>query len=301
MTIEYKVKEIELLDNFDKAIPRLKSYGSDDYSIDNSESYDLDCNECETSAKIKKEISVLINLLKLINNKKINLKRSKNILELKYNKYKKCHNFWNICTIILSSTLTFIESCKLVFIGDLTEIEEENLGLLHKFFELSPIIIGTFITCSASIIKFKKYQEQMEEIYIVIDKCIGMISRLKNKRDEIIILRHKEKQLNICDDDDTETTQFQKDVQSLNNTFKNDIIKDFSNVYVETEKYINYNDYSKYLHKINETEYRKHILRLDEKKFFEKYIHDIEDNRMNNIKKETLNKKNHKNTNCCGF
>ena len=250
---------------------------------------------------IIKEYSVLKSLLLLIHEKKVKLIQSKSILELKYNKYKKCHNFWNICTIILSSTLTFIESCKLVFIGDLTEIEEENLGLLHKFFELSPIIIGTFITCSASIIKFKKYQEQMEEIYIVIDKCIGMISRLKNKRDEIIILRHKEKQLNICDDDDTETAQFQKDVQSLNNTFKNDIIKDFSNVYVETEKYINYNDYSKYLHKINETEYRKHILRLDEKKFFEKYIHDIEDNRMNNIKKETLNKQNHKNTNCCGF
>ena len=288
--IKYTVNEIKLNKNIRNYTPRCR--GASEYSInvDNP-------NDIEISNKIEKEISVLKNLFKLIDEKKINLKRSKNILELKYNKYKKCHNFWNISTIVLSSILTLIESSKLVFIDD-TVIHDD---LSHKFFQLSPILLGTFITGTASVIKFKKYQEQMEEIYIVIDKCIAMISKLKNKRDEIIMLRHKEKQINICDNNENETIQFQKDVQTLNTTFKNDIIKEFGNVYVETEKYINYNDYEKYLKKINDIEYKKHVLRIDEQKFFDEYDHDIEKCRMIDIKKSTIDNHKDRSKNCCGF
>ena len=286
--IKYTVNEIKLKNNRIISTPP-RCRGSEYYiNVDNSGT---------TSNKIEKEISALNNLFKLIDEKKINLKRSKNILELKYNIYKKCHNFWNITTIVLSSVLTLVESSKLVFIDD--DIIHDDL--YHNFFKLSPIILGTFITGSASIIKFKKYQEQMEDIYIVIDKCIGMISKLKNKRDEIIMLRHKEKEINICDNNDNETLQFQKDVQILNNTFKNDIIKEFGNVYVETEKYINYDDYGKYLKKINDIEYKKHILRIDEQKFFDEYDHDIEIERMVNIKKVTIDNYKDNYNNCFGL
>ena len=289
--INYSIKEIQLKNNRRISTPRCR--GESEYSINVDNPNDIE----EISNKIEKEISVLKNLFKLIDEKKINLKRSKNILELKYNKYKKCHNFWNISTIVLSSILTLIESSKLVFIDD-TVIHDD---LSHKFFQLSPILLGTFITGTASVIKFKKYQEQMEEIYIVIDKCIAMISKLKNKRDEIIMLRHKEKQINICDNNENETIQFQKDVQTLNTTFKNDIIKEFGNVYVETEKYINYNDYEKFLKKINDIEYKKHVLRIDEQKFFDEYDHDIEKCRMIDIKKETIDNHKDRSKNCCGF
>ena len=292
--INYTIKEIQLnkLPNIkETSTPRCR--GASEYSI-NIDNPDI---KEEISCKIEKEISGLKNLFKLIDEKKINLKRSKNILELKYNRYKKCHNFWNISTIVLSSILTLVESSKLVFIDE-NEIHDD---IFHNFFKLSPIILGTFITGTASIIKFKKYQEQMEEIYIVIDKCIGMISKLKNKRDEIIMLRHKEKQINICDTNEVENQQFQKDVQSLSNTFKNDIIKEFSNVYVETEKYINYNDYGKYLKKINDIEYKKHVLRVDEQKFFDGYDHDIEKDRMVDIKKATIDNHKDRSKNCCGF
>ena len=83
---------------------------------DNDDNYNnITVREIKSSDKIIKEVSILKNILLLINEKKINLKRSKNILELKYNKYKKCYNGWNISTILLSSILTLIESTKLVF------------------------------------------------------------------------------------------------------------------------------------------------------------------------------------------
>ena len=117
---------------------------------------------------VKKHISNLKHILELIDYKKWNITESKSILELKYNKYKKCLNIWNTITIIFSSVLTLIESSKLVFIDS----EDTETTLTKNFFILSPIAIGTFITCSSGIIKFKKYQEQMEEIYILIDKSI---------------------------------------------------------------------------------------------------------------------------------
>ena len=262
----------------------------------------VDSVKSDISEIIKKENSILTDLYDLINDKKWTLVQSKSILELKYNKYKRCHNFWNISTIILSSLLTLIESCKLVFIDD----EEKNDLILYDFFKLSPIMLGTIITCSASIIKFKKYQEQMEEIYIVVDKCIAMISKLKNKKDEIILLQHRESSINKCickcDDEyemDAETKTFKSDVKSINDTFKNDVIKDFSSVYQETERYINYSDYHKYLRLINRIEFKKHILKKDREHFYKKYKHTIEAARMEDIKNQSMNDCD-KLHNCCG-
>ena len=250
------------------------------------------------SKDIIQEYSVLKSLLLLIHEKKVKLVQSKSILEFKYNKYKKCHNFWNVGTILLSSTLTLIESSKLVF------IKEENgiSDLANNFFKLSPILLGTFITCSASIIKFKKYQEQMEGLYIVIDKCIAMIAKLKTKKDEILLLKHKEQQLNIesTNSEPEELKKFKQSVETLNQTFKNDIIKEFSHVYQETERYINYNDYNKYLNIINNIEFKKHILREDKEKFFNDYEHDMELGRVNALVDKTIHEK-VKVKNCCGF
>jgi len=266
----------------------------------------VDSVRSDVSDIIKKEYSILNDLLDLINEKKWTLIESKSILEMKYNKYKRCHNFWNISTIILSSSLTIIESCKLVFIEDI----DNNDLLLNDFFKLSPIMLGTIITCTASIIKFKKYQEQMEAFYIVIDKCIAMISKLKNKKDEIILLQHRESNLEQCmckcgngnDDEyemDTDIKAFKSDVKSINDTFKNDIIKDFSTVYQDTSRYINYSDYHKYLKLINKIEYKKHILKKDKECFYNDYEHEIKPERMNEIRDESMNgcDKIH---NCCG-
>ena len=147
----------------------------------------------------------------------------------------------------------------------------------------------------------------MEEIYIVVDKCIAMISKLKNKKDEIILLQHRESSINkcicLCGDQgyeaDAETKTFKSEVKSLNDTFKNDVIKDFSSVYQETERYINYSDYHKYLKLINKIEYKKHIMKEDKKCFYDQYEHTIEKERLEDIKEESMNDCD-KLHNCCG-
>ena len=199
--------------------------------------------DCDTKMKLKD----------YINEKKRKLDQSRRILELKYEKYKKCDDFWNIGTIILSSLLTFIESTKLIFIHD------DSDELLKNIFDLTPIFFGTVITCSASIIKFKKYQEKMELLNIIIDKCITMITKLKNKREEL-------KLLSDCGE------EFQK----VKNDYVNNICKEFSDVYQESERYITNNDYDIYLRIINNSDYNKHIIETDKNLFYKNYNHDID-------------------------
>ena len=198
--------------------------------------------DCDTKNKLKD----------YINEKKRKLDQSRRVLELKYEKYKKCNDFWNIGTIVLSSLLTFIESTKLIFIDD------ESSYIVKNIFDLTPIFFGTIITCSASIIKFKKYQEQMEKLNIMIDKCIIMIAKLKNIREEI-------KLLHDCSEE----------IQKIKTNYVNNICKEFSDVYQETERYITNKDYDIYLKIINNSDYNKHIIENDKIDFYKNYDHKI--------------------------
>ena len=199
--------------------------------------------DCDTKIKLKE----------YINEKKRKIDQSRRILELKYDKYKRCNDFWNIGTIVLSSLLTFIGSTKLIF------IDENSPILIQELFDLTPIFFGTIITCSASIIKFKKYQEQMETLNIMIDKCINMIAKLKNKREEI-------KLLNDCSE------LFNK----LKDDYINNICQEFSEVYQETERYITNEDYDIYLRIINNSDYNKHIIEHDKLTFYRNYSHELD-------------------------
>lgn len=198
--------------------------------------------DCNTKNKLKD----------YINEKKRKIDQSRRILELKYEKYKKCNDRWNIGTIVLSSLLTFIESTKLIF------IDENSSYLVKNLFDLTPIFFGTVITCSASVIKFKKYQEQMEKLNIMIDKCIIMIAKLKNIREEI-------KLMNDCGEE----------IQKIKNNYMSNICKEFSDVYQETERYITNEDYDVYLKLINDSDFNKHIMEYNKTKFYNTKITDI--------------------------
>jgi len=247
--------------------------------------------------------NVLITIDDHFHKKYRKLNQSKSILELKYKKYKWCNNIWNISIIGVSTILTLIESSKLVFL-DMGESYEEN-NLTQNFFVLSPIFLGTTITGISSFIKFKKYQEHMEEIYILIDKCIGMLAKIKNKMDEIDILLKNYKVYKKYElfKDSHYVDLFCKDVKNIHRIYEKDIIKEFLVVYHETERYINFKDYDKHLHTINKSAYKRHILYTDKDVFYNEYKPDVHNDPSNekyeNIKNDSLKNKKTVNTSCC--
>jgi len=287
---------------------------------DKSNDNDVDVNICN-KINLKKykysedEIKILMQRFKIetynlktlfrhFQHKCRKLNQSKSILELKYKKYKWCHNFWNIGIIGISSILTLIESSKLVFIdnetGSTSDIFDDEL--FQKLFTLSPILLGTIITGSSSIIKFKKYQEHMEEIYILIDKCIGMLAKIKNKKDEIDLLKKHGKKLtdsNLY----KEINHFTDEVKNISNFYKSDIIKEYLIVYQDTERYIDFKDYDKYLHTIHDSDYKRHVLYKNKNMFYkeyniEKHKENIGDKYFKNIKEKSMNGKSNIKTSC---
>tara|TARA_B100001094_G_scaffold244381_1_gene240677 strand:+ start:140 stop:973 length:834 start_codon:yes stop_codon:yes gene_type:complete len=237
--------------------------------INASDTNDLDTHLSNKNNKDIGSVTCITSLIKEIFEKKRKLNLYRKILELKYNKYKKCHNAWSISTILLSSCLTFIESCKLIF------LDEENNDT-KNFYDLSPILIGSIITCTSSIVKFKKYQEKMEAYSNIIEKCVVMISRIKNKFEMYDFYKKG------CS---------KKDFEELLNNYNEEILKDYSLIYQETQKYIKNTDYDKYAEIINNSELHKHIIESERLKFYKEYeIHqknvkyDI-DERINRIEK----------------
>ena len=99
-----------------------------------------------------------------------------NIIQFKYDGFKQWFDNFSILIIILSSLLTFMETIKLEFDLDTqTNVDE----FVRYTFTMSAITISSIITIIAAILKFKKYQEQMEDMTRCIEKAIYIIGRLK--------------------------------------------------------------------------------------------------------------------------
>ena len=189
-------------------------------------------------------------LIEQIKEKKRKLNLYRKILEIKYNRYKKCHNAWSISTILLSTCLTLIESCKLIFLDD--ESPESN----KNFYDLSPIFIGSVITCTSSILKFKKYQEKMELFSNTIEKCVTMVAKIKNKQEMYQLYKD-----GCCN----------KSFKELLEGYNEEILKEFYLIYQESQKYIKNSDYDKYARIINNSELHKHIIEQERLKFYDQY------------------------------
>jgi len=113
--------------------------------------------------------------------KKLNkLDNRLNILQMKYNGYKMWYDRFNIMIIIISSLLSIFEALR----NEMREKIENNENMII-FFNMVPIGISSGITCSAAIIKFKKYQEKMENMQFTREKVILAISKLKHVQESL--------------------------------------------------------------------------------------------------------------------
>lgn len=206
--------------------------------------------------KISKEDNIFVNKLILnlnkntltnhFDNRLSKLYQKIRILEKKYATYKTCYDYVNIGIILTSTLLTIVETIKVEF--------KESFGTTcQQILNLTPIFFSSIITCSASIIKFKKYQDNMENISKLIDKATFCIRQIKKAREHIC----------FCD------TQEQYD--GILKKYNNEIFDNYSSCFQNMERIIKNSDYDKYLEKIFYTDYKVHKLEKERKCFFEKY------------------------------
>ena len=155
--------------------------------------------------------------------KKLNkLDNRLNILQMKYNNYKKWYDRFNIIIIIISSLLSIFEALRNQIDDQITEDTP-----FYFIFNMTPITISSTITCTAAIIKFKKYQEKMENMQFTREKVLLAVSRLKHVQESLWFSDH---------------TQF--------DTIKKKYIEDVYNTYNESNselgRHIKFNDHHKF-------------------------------------------------------
>ena len=191
------------------------------------------------------------------------------LVEHKYGEYKKKNDMVNIGIILLSTILTLTEALK-AEVG--LEYLSNNTGW-NSYFNLMPIVISTSITCSAAIVKFKKWPDKMEGISKTVDKCIFAISRIKKCQEDILFLSEP-------NDFDEVKTRYHKDIYEYYNTCNQDI-----------EQFLKIEDYGKYLKTLNDIDINIMILEKDKLKKerliendFSHYIKSLEKNKENKIK-----------------
>lgn len=117
--------------------------------------------------------------VKLIKKRKIKLVINSNVLDLRCDTYRKYFDGVNIFIIFIGSLLTVLEAWKSIF----KTSESENY-YTRKGFDISPIILSTFLTFLAGILKFYKYQEKMEAINRCVEKNAIIISELEDLKEK---------------------------------------------------------------------------------------------------------------------
>ena len=206
-------------------------------------------------------------LIEHIQHKLNKLYQKLRLLDLKNIKYKNCYDLFNISIIVLSSFLTVIEASKVAMNDTYITVNT----FTDYFFKMSSILFSSTITLSASILKFKKYQEKMETICKIIEKGTYSIGSLKKIKEELIFCNEIE-----C---------FNK----IKEKYNKEVFEGYCSINQEIDRILKNDDYDKYLEYIYNTDFKIHILNEKRKYFFNNYKLD-EKNININLDKKIKNK-----------
>jgi len=144
------------------------------------------------------------------------------VLQIKYRSYKRWYDNCNISIIIISAVLSVFQA----FRNEITDyIGDNNAGVL--IINMAPIAVSSSITCSAAIIKFKKYQEKMENMQFTREKVILAISKIKHIQELLWFSKEEE-------------------IESIKKRYIDDIYIFYNDSNSELERHIKYSDHAKF-------------------------------------------------------
>ena len=133
-------------------------------------------NQIETKLTYKTD---KVNLIKRLDDKIDNISQKKVIAEMKTEGYKYWFDIYNIFILILSAFLTIVEVIKNEVDMETTTQEIEN------FFKIFPILISSLIGFVTAIIKFKRYQDKLENNTKAIEKSNFTMFRMKKIQEDL--------------------------------------------------------------------------------------------------------------------
>lgn len=113
------------------------------------------------------------------------LKERDDIIQIKLAKYQKTNEYMNIWIIFISSVLSVYEA----FRGKIDELVEQTMPSITV--NMVPILLSASITCIASIIKLKKYQEKSDNIHLTREKVSVARCKLKHIQEDLLFVKNE--------------------------------------------------------------------------------------------------------------
>lgn len=156
---------------------------ANDKPTDESESIDTNHDLLNRSEPFAPAINIPENLYHNIKLKLGALSNRDKILQIKLAKYQKKHENLNMFIIVVSSILGIYETFR-VKIDDIVMTKFLDVGS-----NVVPIFLSGIITCTASIIKLKKYQEKSDNIHLTREKVSVARTNLKTVQEHLLFCK----------------------------------------------------------------------------------------------------------------
>ena len=166
----------------------------------------------------------------LYHNIKLKLKSLSNrdkILQIKLGNYQKKNENLNMFIIFVSSILGIYETFR-VKIDDVEKTPVLDVGA-----NVVPIFLSGIITCTASIIKLKKYQEKSDNIHLTREKVSVARSNLKTVQEHLLFCKSTE------------------ELEKIQKIYFKTTFDSYCNAQSYLDRHVKEIDYLKYGHKIN--------------------------------------------------
>lgn len=246
----------EYTQNQENLIPTVK-----DKPTDESESIDTNHDLLNRSEPFAPAINIPENLYHNIKLKLTALSNRDKILQIKLGRYQRKHENLNMFIIVVSSILGIYETFR-VKIDDVEKTPVLDVGA-----NVVPIFLSGIITCTASIIKLKKYQEKSDAIHLTREKVSVARSNLKTVQEHLL----------FCKSSD--------ELEKIRKIYFKTTFDSYCSAQSYLDKHVKEIDYLKYGQKIN---YSDGFCIEDE---------EDEEKGSNNPKKDSPKKSNHKKDN----
>ena len=155
------------------------------------------------------------------------LSRRDKIIQIKLAKYQKKNENLNMFIIFVSTILGIYETFR-VKIDDIVKSQFVDVST-----NVIPIILSGIITCTASIIKLKKYQEKSDNIHLTREKVSVARANLKTVQEHLLFCKSTE------------------DLQKIKKIYFNNAFNAYCDGNAYLDKYVKEVDYHKYGKRIN--------------------------------------------------
>ena len=153
------------------------------------------------------------------------LKIRTNILRFKYAGYKFWFDGYNICILLLSALLTFIEARARRFDVSTDGVDTPSAVVLG----VTPIVISSTVTVASALVKFQRYESRMQDLQSAVQKAIYTIYRLKRLQETTKHLRTDE------------------ELETLVQMYSEDIYKEYIECLSTVERNLRYEDLVKHV------------------------------------------------------